>query len=361
MADTDRILFIDDDPPVRAAFGRTLRSHHIQVDLAESAQTALEMAGKCDYAVIATDYRMPDVDGLELVSRMQRIQPDATYMLVSGECDLELAMEAVNDHSVGFVITKPWNAEEVGSLVRRGIEMHEERSAQHAVQRNLVATNRQIAVQKERLDGALAEIDNQMGEMLLSALEVGRGCETRAHCQRVAAYAVILAEAMGLRGGVVSSIRLGSLLHDLGKIGVAEAILLKTGPLTASEMLEVKKHPLLGAQMLDGYPRLEEARRLVLQHHERWDGGGYPYGLKDEQIVLGARILCVADAIDAILSDRPYREGSDVATMSACILREAGRQFDPAVVAAFARVSQSRWVEVHRQLPDDHEQAQSAA
>jgi len=352
MTAIQRVLFIDDDPPVLTAFGRTLRSHHFEVDLAGSAKTALSMAEKQEYAVIATDYRMPDVDGLELVGKMQQIQPDATYMLVSGECDLELAMEAVNDHSIGFVITKPWNPEEVGSMVHRGIEMYEERSLQHAVQKNLVETSRNVESQKQRLDTALAEIDTQMGEILLNALEAGSGCETRAHCQRVASYALILAEALGIQGSTLSSIRLGGLLHDLGKIGVSDAILGKPGPLTHQEMLEVQKHPRLGAQMIEAYPRLQEATRIVLQHHERWDGVGYPAGLSGEQIDIGARILAVADAIDAMLSDRPYRKGLDVPTMVECLVKETGRQFDPTVVAAFSGVPASRWLEVRKKLPD---------
>ena len=352
MTAIQRVLFIDDDPPVLTAFGRTLRSHHFEVDLADSAKKALSMAEKQEYAVIATDYRMPEVDGLELVGKMQQIQPDATYMLVSGECDLELAMEAVNGRSIGFVITKPWNPEEVGSMVHRGIEMYEERSLQHAVQENLVQTNRNIEEQKRRLATALDEVDQQTGEMLLNALVIGSSCETRAHCQRVASYAVILAKTLGVQESALSSIRLGALLHDLGKIGVSDAILDKPGPLTHEEMLEVQKHPRLGADMLEAYPRLQETMRIVLQHHERWDGAGYPAHLAGDRIDIAARILAVADAIDAMLSDRPHRKGLEVPTMVECLIKGAGEQFDPNVVAAFSKVPVSRWLEVRTEIPD---------
>ena len=352
MDTSERVLFVDDDPPVRAAFARTLRCHHLEVDVADCAKTALDMAQKQPYAVIATDYRMPEMDGLELVAKLQSTQPDATFMLVSGECDLELAMEAVNDHCVAFVISKPWNAEDVGSMVRRGIASYEERAFQHKIQQNLVATSRSVETQKQRLDNALANLDVQMDEMLLNALEIGSGCETRAHCRRVASYAATLAEAMNIRGSLLSSIRSGALLHDIGKIGVADSILNKQGPLTEEEMAEVRRHPEVGARMLDGYPRFEEVRRIVAQHHEHWNGAGYPGKLAGEQIVVGARILAVADAVDAMLSVRPYRSGLEIQAVTAHVLKESGAQFDPAVVAAFSQVPAARWLEAREKFPD---------
>ncbi|MBI5509718.1 MAG: HD domain-containing protein [Deltaproteobacteria bacterium] len=352
MVTSDRVLFVDDDPPVRTAFARTLRSHRIDVDLADGAAAALRMAAAQPYAVIATDYRMPDIDGLELVNQIQQIQPNATFMLVSGECDLELAMEAVNDHSVAFVISKPWDAEEIGSMVKRGIEAHQERAWQHAIQKNLVETSRTIEDQKQRLARALTEIDTQMDEVLLNTLEAGIGGETRAHCQRVARYAQLLAEALQINGSVLSAIRSGALLHDIGKIGVPESILNKPTGLSDAEMSEIKRHPEIGAHMLEGYPRFEDVRRIVAQHHERWDGKGYPAGLAGEQIVLGARILAVADAVDAMLSSRPYRAGMDLATVITNVIQEAGCQFDPTVVAAFNLVPPARWLEARAELPD---------
>jgi putative nucleotidyltransferase with HDIG domain len=352
MTASARVLFIDDDPPVRTAFGRTLRSHNFEFDVADGAASAVKLVEKQGYAVIATDYRMPDIDGLELVNQLQRLQPDATFMLVSGDCDLELAMEAVNGHSVAFVITKPWNAEELGSMVRRGIEMHEEKSLQHSLQVNIVEGSRAMEAQKQRLEAALVEIDAQTGEILLSALELGSGCETRAHCHRVASYAVILAETMGIRGFALASIRLGALLHDIGKIAVPDEILSKPGPLGREEMNQVRRHAKLGAEMLSGYPRLEEVRRLVLQHHERWDGLGYPSQLKGEETALGARILAVADAIEAMLSDRPYRSAYSPEMMAELIVKGAGEQFDRTVVEAFTTVPSARWLEVRKKFPD---------
>lgn len=351
MTTVDRILFIDDDPAVRTAFKRSLRNHGFTIDVASGAQQARELVAQHAYAVIATDHRMPMVNGLELVHEIQALQPDATYILVSGECDLDLAREAVNEHGISYVICKPWNTEELSSVLKRSLEAAWERRDQRALQQSMVQASRHLDRQRALLQRALDDAQTHLSETLLAALQM-RGHETEGHCRRVAAYALRIAEEMGLKGRVLSSIERGAMLHDVGKIAIPDAILLKEGNLTSEERHVMRTHPQAGAQLLEGFEGLAGARQIVLQHHERWDGTGYPARLAGEHICLGARIFAVADTLDALLSDRPYRKRQDVEIAAEEIKRCSGTHFDPAVVEAFQRVPPAYWLEIQRQFPE---------
>jgi putative nucleotidyltransferase with HDIG domain len=349
---SETILYVDDDKPVLVAFARTVKLLGFDVDTAHGAHTALEMAREKEYAVIATDYLMPEINGLSLINSLKEIQPHATYMVISGQCDLEVAAEAINDHGISNLVTKPWDADDLTSMLRRGIEGYWERMAQNSMQRRLADWTRDLKEQKGRLEDAIDQGRELMAEALLNALDL-RTRETRAHCRRVAAYALILAEEMGLRGAAVSSLQHGALLHDVGKIGVPDNILGKPGPLTEEEWTVMREHSAMGARILDGFEALRGAKHVVLQHHERWDGSGYPGGLAGTEIRVEARILSVADALDAILSHRPYRSAASFAIAAKRVREAAGTQFDAEVVEAFNRVPAERWQEVRERYPDE--------
>jgi putative nucleotidyltransferase with HDIG domain len=237
-------------------------------------------------------------------------------------------------------------------VLKRSTETHWERVAQRELQRNMVENTKALEQQKTRLETALADSETMMAEMLLNTLDL-RDHETRAHCRRVATYARMIAEAMGLKGRIIQSIKEGAMLHDIGKIGIPDSILLKNGPLTPEEWQVMRTHTLLGGRLLEGFETLSGAREIVLQHHERWDGTGYPGGLKEEHVCIGARIFAVADTIDAILSDRPYRKAATIDVAAAEIERCSGTQFDPRVVEAFKTIAREKWVEVRVQFPDE--------
>jgi len=185
-------------------------------------------------------------------------------------------------------------------------------------------------------------------ETLVSALDF-REHETQFHSKRVAMFAVKLAEVMGLAEEERKYIYWGGLLHDIGKIGVSDNILLKPGPLTKSEWVEMKKHPEIGYKILGEVDFLGPAKDIVLYHHERWDGKGYPYGLKNEEIPLYARIFSVADALDAITSERPYRRARTFREAKKEIKRNSGTQFDPEVVKVFLSLPLSIWKKIRRE------------
>ncbi len=352
MSLTETILYVDDDKPVLAAFARTVKLLGFDVDTAHGAHAALEMAAQKEYAVIATDYLMPEINGLSLINELRKIQPNATYMVISGQCDLEVAAEAINEHGISNLVTKPWDADDLTSMIRRGIESYWERMTQSSMQQRLADWTRDLKDQKERLEGAIEQGRELMAEALLNALDL-RTRETRAHCRRVAAYSLILANEMGIRGAAVSSLQHGALLHDVGKIGVPDAILSKPGPLTEQEWEVMREHSAMGARILDGFENLRGAKHVVLQHHERWDGCGYPGGLAGREIRIESRILAVADALDAILSNRPYRSAASFAIACQRLREGAGTQFDPEIVEAFDRVPAAEWQRVRENHPDE--------
>ncbi|MEW6324751.1 MAG: HD domain-containing phosphohydrolase [Nitrospirota bacterium] len=173
-------------------------------------------------------------------------------------------------------------------------------------------------------------------EALVSALDL-RECETHRHSERVAGYTRALAETMGITGKALEDIHRGALLHDIGKIGVPDAILLKPASLTPDEWTVMKKHPEMGRRILQDVEFLKSAAELVLAHEERFDGSGYPRGLRGDQIPLGARIFAVMDALDAMAFDRPYRKAMPFEAVARELLKGAGSQFDPDVIEVFRR------------------------
>jgi response regulator RpfG family c-di-GMP phosphodiesterase len=351
MDERQRILFIDDEEPVRIAFRRTLRQYGFDVHLAATLPEALAAAGTLGYAVFAADYRMPGCNGLTVLAELEKLQPSASLMLVSGACDLALAVEAINQHGITSIVIKPWDGPELANLVRRAVAAHEERVLQAEVQKSACGASRALEEQKRKLESALVERGSVLAERLLGALDL-RHHETRAHCQRVCIYARMLAGAMGLVEPRLTEITQGALLHDLGKIGVPDEILLKPGPLTPEEWSIMRQHSAMGAKLLDGLEGLDAAREIVLQHHERWDGAGYPNGLAGEAIGIGARIFSVCDAVDAMLAWRPYRKPLAIDVVVGEIRSKAGTQFDPRVIAVAKYVSTTDWVSVQNALPD---------
>ena len=184
-------------------------------------------------------------------------------------------------------------------------------------------------------------------QALLTALAM-RDAETHGHSERVVSFSLRLGRELGLDGVQMRSLELGALLHDIGKIGVPDSILRKPGKLTEEEWARMREHPLRGRQILRGIEFLKDASRVVGQHHEKWDGSGYPFGLRGEEIDLKARIFSVADAFDAIISDRVYRAGQTYEEAAAELTRCAGRQFDPKVIEVFQRIPRQEWMALHQ-------------
>jgi putative nucleotidyltransferase with HDIG domain len=334
MHTNERVLFIDDEETVRNAFARALSRKGYRVDVADSLDAALAFARSEAYAVVAVDYRLGGQDGLSVTDALEHFQPDATYMLISGKVDLDVAVEAVNDHNVSYVVCKPWDLNQLYSLLQRSVNDHLERVMRRGVEASAVRMSQEISDQRRRVQEAVSAAEPRvLTETLLGVLQV-RGHETTAHCRRVAAFSLAMARQLGITGEALASIERGALLHDVGTIGVPDLVFTKAGALTDAEWQSMRKHPEIGARMLEGLDNLRGAMEIVLQHHERWDGSGYPAKLRGADIVIGARIFAVADALDALTSPRSYRIPMDLGDAIHDVAALSSVRYDPRVIAA---------------------------
>lgn len=319
-----------------------------------TSTSALEAAALIEgesFDVIVSDLRMPAMDGIAFLTVARNKLPEARRMLVSGYADLDSAISAINRVGVDRLLTKPWNSNELVGAVRA--------AAEHA---RLVRENKDMTEALHRKNQELLEINQQLDRLVLertenllnglvSALDL-RDSETQWHSRRVGLYARRLAQQLGVAGTELDDIERGATLHDIGKIGVRDAVLLKPGPLDTEEWREMKRHPALGYEILKSIKFLEGARLIPLHHQERWDGTGYPSGLAGEQICLGARIFAVVDTYDAITSDRPYRAARSYDVAHAEIRKFAGVQFDPRVVEAWEAIPAEEWGRIRRDLEE---------
>ncbi|MGH3023165.1 MAG: HD domain-containing phosphohydrolase [Gaiellaceae bacterium] len=340
-----RLLIVDDDPGLRALFRTTFEIVDVEVDEASTGFEALEAIARSRPDAIVVDVRMPGMDGLELCRRIKGdpALDGVAVVLLSGSGE-EGARRAEEVGADTFV-RKPFSPLELLEVVGRltgGLgpvppspAAVEPASADEG-QLLLYARDLRHLLEIERGQRLLLEnAYNETVAALASALET-KDTGTRAHSQRVQRYALELARQLSPELVEDASAEYGFLLHDVGKIGIPDRILQKPGPLNEGEARLMKTHTVLGEQMLGGVAFLQgEGLRIVRSHHERWDGSGYPDGVAGTDIPLSARIFAVADALDAMTSDRPYRSALTWGTAGREIVGESERQFDPAVVRAF--------------------------
>jgi response regulator RpfG family c-di-GMP phosphodiesterase len=345
-----RVLYVDDEPSLCRAFARMFGSEaDVRVSTTTSAYEAAELIEREPFDVIVSDLRMPGMDGIELLTAARAKLPSARRLLVSGYADLDSAISAINDVGVDRLLTKPWNTHELMGAVRAAAEHARLVRENAAITQALRTKADELATINRELDRLVDERTGNLLHAMIAALDM-RDSETQWHSRRVGLYARRLAEEIGVNGRELDDIERGAVLHDIGKIGVRDAVLLKPGPLDDSEWTEMRRHPALGYEILKGIAFLEPARLIPLHHQERWDGSGYPAGLKGEEIYIGARVFAVVDAYDAVTSDRPYRKATSYEIARQEIERGAGTQFDPRIVEAWLRVPSEVWFEIRRGL-----------
>jgi putative nucleotidyltransferase with HDIG domain len=340
-----RLLIVDDEPEVRGVL-HDLLCNSYDCGQASSAEDALRQLRENSYQLIISDITMSGMSGLEMIPHVKAISPETVIVMISGMQTIESAINALRLGAFDYLM-KPFDLRQAEAAIARAYEHHE----------LIVAKQRYENHLEELVDQRTAELDKALGSLenayrstlraLTAALET-RDAETHGHSERVVTFSLRLGREYGLSPAEMKALEFGSLLHDIGKIGVPDAILRKPAKLTDEEWVRMREHPLHGQQILRGIKFLEGAARVVAQHHEKWDGSGYPLGLKAEEIDICARIFSVADAFDAITSDRVYREGRPYEAAAQELDEWVNRQFDPKVVEAFHRVPKEDWDELRR-------------
>jgi putative nucleotidyltransferase with HDIG domain len=351
-----KIMVVDDEPANLRLLERLFRRDY-QVLAASSGAEALRLLEQHDVALLVTDQRMPGMTGIELLKHAAVMRPHMVRIILTGYTDMEALVEAINCGQVYRYLTKPWSNEDLRLTAARALEHYEANRGQY----ELARTN-------ERLNRRLRETARALVRTVADALEA-KDEYIHGHSRRVSGYAAAVGRRMGLDAQALEQLSLAALLHDIGKIATPESVLLKPGPLEEEERAAVRLHAERGARMLAGVPDMEEVAAAVRHHHESYDGTGYPEGLSGELIPLHSRIIHVADAYDAMTSPRPFREACDHETALKMIERQAGAQFDPAVVHAFfelealghirRRVSPDTWNDLMGEAAfsiGDHEQ-----
>ncbi len=313
-ADRQRVLCVDDEPLTLRLVTRLLERMDLSVTTTSSPLDALQRFDVDRFDLIITDIRMPEMDGHAFLAEVRARDPQVPVIVATGHASLDNAIRALRDGASGMLI-KPFTGEEFATEVTNALQRARLR---HDALQYLFVT--------PILDGvALA---------LTAAIEA-RNLETGAHCRQLGTMGERIARLMGLSEQERTTIRIGGYLHDVGKIAIADRILLKPGPLTEEEYLEMQRHSEIGAAIVQTHEAMSDIARIVHHHHERFDGRGYPDHLAGQDIPLGARIISVADAFSAMTNDRVYRGAISEEAAWEEIRRNSGSQFDPEIVELF--------------------------
>ncbi len=322
-----RVVVLDDDDASARAIARLLQAAGFAVSTTTSAKEAMEIV-VCEGAdAIVSDLHMPEMGGQIVLAMLAQASPKTARLLLTNETDFTRVASLAAPYSIHAMVAK-----------------------REASSRLVPVLRELVAGRPEDDETAISDQARGLARSIVRALAL-RDYETEAHCERVAAWSRRLASEMGLSPSRILDVELGALLHDIGKIGVRDAVLLKPGPLDDEEWVEMKRHPDLGVALLADVPALRRASPIVQCHHERRDGTGYPRGLRGNAIPLDARIFQIVDAYDALVSDRPYRKGCRDEDARAEIERHIGPQFDPEVYAALERIPRAEWARIGEVLP----------
>ncbi|HET6861636.1 MAG TPA: HD domain-containing phosphohydrolase [Pyrinomonadaceae bacterium] len=340
-----RILIVDDESEITEILADLLSETYL-CSKAGTAEQALICLQEQEFELVISDITMPGMSGLDMIPHVKEISPNTVVVMISGMQTVESAIGALRLGAFDYLM-KPFDLRQVEAVVKRALEHHELIAAKQRYENHLEELVEQRTVELDRALDSLEDAYRSTLRALTAALET-RDSETHGHSERVVSYSLRLGREYGLSREEMKALEFGSLLHDIGKIGVPDSILRKPGKLTDEEWVRMKEHPLHGQLILRGIEFLRGAARVVAQHHEKWDGSGYPLGLHETEIDVCARIFSVADAFDAITSDRVYRRGKSYEAAAQELDEWAGRQFDPKVVEAFHRVPKEDWEELHR-------------
>ena len=339
-ASPPRLLVVDDEETIRLALGKFLRSRGYEVRVAESGAAALDILSRERFVLMLCDVRMPGMTGLEVVSRAVEIDPELAVMMLTAVNDAPTATEALSNGACDYLM-KPLELAALQQAVERALHKRhlliEQRQVERMIREEVAVRTAELEREKE----ALRTLTVSVAETLINAMEA-KDLYLRGHSQRVAELAASIATELRLDVDAVEHVRLAGRLHDVGKIGIREEVLNKPDKLTVEEFAHVQQHVQIGMDILAPLRHLGAVLEYVHDHHEHWDGSGYPRRRKGDAISIGGRILCAADAFDALTSMRAYREPLTPEATLELLGKSPGTLLDPRVYAALCSVVRRR-------------------
>jgi putative two-component system response regulator len=331
-----RILIVDDEETIRLALRKFLRSRGYEVEIAGSGDQALEVLDRQSFSLMLCDVRMPGLTGVQVVPLARALDEDLAIIMLTAVNDAATATEVLAAGASDYLM-KPVELADLQQSVDRALqkrtEVIEKRRLDTLIREEVALRTAELEREKE----SLRLMSISIAETLINAMEA-KDVYLRGHSQRVAELAGQLAEELGLDEAICEDLRVAGRLHDVGKIGIREAILNKPGRLTSEEFEHVKQHVRIGLDILEPLFHITQPLKYIEHHHEHWNGAGYPLGLNGDEIPLGARILCAADTFDALTSKRAYREPLEPMAALEHLRVDVGRQFDPRVYEALVGV-----------------------
>jgi len=345
----DRILVVDDEEAIREIVASMLSTAGYACKQASSGMEALAVLNSGEeFELLLSDLMMPDLDGIGLLELTKEKYPDMPVVMVTAVHDISVALKAIRDGAYDYLL-KPFEREQLLATVSRALENRRLKLENRTYQTNLESL---VEARTDQLQAAMASLERSYDitlEALGDALDL-KDAETEGHSKRVTAFTIAIARAMGLPREQIAMIARGAFLHDIGKMAIPDNILRKPGKLDTNEMDLMREHCYHGYQMIKKIPFLSEVSEIVYSHQEKFDGTGYPRGLKGKEIPLGARIFSIADTLDAMTSDRPYRPKQSLHAARVEIEKYSGRQFDPDVVKVFLEMPDKIWEDLRKDI-----------
>ncbi|HXN95008.1 MAG TPA: HD domain-containing phosphohydrolase [Candidatus Acidoferrales bacterium] len=346
---TPRVLIVDDEASVRKVMAAVLTQVGVSCETAASAEEALRVLETREMDAVISDLQMPGMSGMDLLAKVRQSYPQTVFLMVTGVDDTRVAIQAMRQGADDYIV-KPQQVDANIVLASLTRALHVKR-LEREVENYRHHLEEIVAEQTQQLREALRQIERSYDhtlEVLGAAIDL-RDSPTAGHSRRVFLYSIEIAKAMGGLENQMRNIAMGAWLHDIGKLAISDAILLKPGPLTDEEREIMQRHVQIGYDLVKGIPFLADAAEIIFAHHERCDGSGYPRGLKTEEIPVGARIFAVADTFDAMTSDRPYRRALPFETSREVIERGAGKHYDSQVARVFLSIPGETWEVIRRE------------